>query len=235
VGLTIGPENETSGYLRLRSTYPRAIDQAGGVPVLVPPLGDEQSLHTLLAHLDGLVLPGGADIDPAYYGESPHPTTQVLPEIDALELAVARWATSSDVPTLGICRGQQTLNVALGGKLIQHLDGHRQGEPRDALSHMLHVGEASRLAQIFGATTFEVNSHHHQAVPKDGVAPGLRPVAWSPDGVVEGLEGEGHPWLLAVQFHPEDLVGFHEPSQRLFGAFIDACRQHQNARLRRSA
>jgi gamma-glutamyl-gamma-aminobutyrate hydrolase PuuD len=226
IGLTIGPENETSDYLRLRATYPRAIEDAGGVPVLIPPLADGRGLQTVLASLDGLVLPGGADLDPSYYGEPPHPKTHVLPHIDELELAAARWAREASVPTLGICRGQQTLNVAFGGRLIQHLDGHRQGEPRDALTHLLRVREDSRLARIFEATAFDVNSHHHQAVPSDGLGTGLRPVAWSPDGVVEGLEAEDHPWLLAVQFHPEDLVGFHEPSQRLFRAFVSACRQH---------
>jgi putative glutamine amidotransferase len=198
--------------------------------VLIPPMSGD-SLSAVLARLDGVVLPGGADVNPRYYGESRHPKTHVLPHIDELELAVARWARDSSVPVLGICRGQQTLNVAFGGRLIQHLDGHRQGEPRDALTHTIRVRDDSRLAQIFGATAFEVNSHHHQAVPADGLAPGLRPVAWSPDGVIEGLEGESHPWLLAVQFHPEDLVGFHEPSQRLFRAFVAACRSYTQTSL----
>jgi putative glutamine amidotransferase len=195
------------------------------VPVLIPPL-EPDNLSAVLPVLDGVVLPGGADIDPTYYGESPHPKTHVVPQIDELELAIARFARDTHIPTLGICRGQQTLNVALGGKLIQHLDGHRQGEPRDALSHSIRVREDSRLARVFETTSFQVNSHHHQAVPSDGLAPGLRPVAWSPDGVVEALEAEDHPWLLAVQFHPEDLVGFHEPSQRLFRAFVEACQSY---------
>jgi putative glutamine amidotransferase len=221
IGLTIGPETENSGYLRLRSTYPKAIEQAGGVPVLIPPLKDE-SLAALLQRLDGLVLPGGVDVDPAYYGEARDERTEVNSGLDQLELTVAQWAVTSDVPTLGICRGQQVLNVACGGKLLQHIDHHRQGEPRDRLVHGLEVEQGSRLAEILG-TRLEVNTHHHQAVRADALGAGLRPVAWSPDGIVEGMEGERHPWLLAVQFHPEDLVGFHEPSQRLFRAFVQAC------------
>jgi putative glutamine amidotransferase len=218
IGLTIGPD---SGYLRVRSTYTQAIEQAGGVPVLIPPL-EQESLRTLLEVLDGLVLPGGLDVDPSHYGEARAERTEVNPDLDRLELAVSRWALNSGLPTLGICRGQQLLNVACGGKLLQHIEQHRQGEPRDLLTHALEVEPGSRLAEILGAH-LEVNTHHHQAVCADALGQGLRPVAWSPDGIVEGLEGETHPWLLAVQFHPEDLVGFHEPSRRLFRAFIEAC------------
>src|SRR4051812_22984586 len=130
VGLTIGPENESSRYLRLRSTYPAAIEAAGGLPVLIPPLADDLALGELLGRLDALVFPGGLDVDPAEYAESLAPETEVNPALDRLELAVARWAATSSVPTLGICRGQQLLNVALGGSLIQHMDGHRQAGDR---------------------------------------------------------------------------------------------------------
>lgn len=228
IGVTIGPENEGSQYLRLRSTYTRAIEEAGGVPVLIPPLG-EAALQVVLVALAGLVLPGGADVDPAYYDESPDPRTEVIAGLDRLELAVAHWAVSSQVPTLGICRGQQVLNVACGGKLLQHIEEHKQGEPRDALRHSLEVLPESRLASILG-THLDVNTHHHQAVRADGLGRGLRPVAWAPDGIVEGLEGETHPWLVAVQFHPEDLVGFHQPSQRLFEAFIQAAAEASRSR-----
>ena len=231
IGLTVGPEAEGSAYLRLRSTYPRAIEQAGGVPVLIPPLAD-RSLDALLSALDGLVLPGGADVDPGYYGEARQERTEVNSSLDRLELAASRWAVASGLPTLGICRGQQVLNVACGGKLLQHIDHHRQGEPRDRLVHALEVRAGSRLAEILGSTHIEVNTNHHQAVHADALGADLRPVAWSPDGVVEGLEGETHPWLLAVQFHPEDLVDFHAPSQRLFAAFVAACASTKASPLR---
>jgi len=134
---------------------------------------------------------------------------------------VAHWAIHSAVPTLGICRGQQLLNVAMGGSLIQHVDDHRQPGDRTALTQTLSIAPGSRLAEVFGSTRIDVNSMHHQAV-KD-VAEGLHAVAWSADGTIEGLESHDHPWLLMVQYHPEELVAFHEPSQRLFGAFIAAC------------
>ena len=219
IGLTIGPSQTEPSYLRLRGTYAHAVESAGGLPVLVPPLDDPAALVQLLERLDAIVLPGGLDVDPAEYGEQPHPLTEVNRRLDDLELTVARWAAGSQVPTLGICRGQQLINVALGGSLIQHIEGHQQGEPRSALAHSIRVAADSRLAQIVG-TDVEVNTHHHQAVAR--VAPGLKAVAWAADGTVEGLESVQHPWLLAVQFHPEDLVGFHAQSQRLFGALVEA-------------
>jgi putative glutamine amidotransferase len=182
--------------------------------------------------LDGIVFPGGLDVHPLHYGEAHvHPATEVDPTLDTLELQLARWAVSSDIPTLGICRGQQLLNVALGGTLIQDLPSerlptgvaHRQAGQRWELSHTIEVEVGSRLAGILGSTMVEVNSFHHQAVRRLGER--LRAVAWSPDGIIEGVEGTDHPWLLAVQFHPEDLVRFHDPSRRLFRALVRACEQ----------
>jgi putative glutamine amidotransferase len=219
IGLTIGPHMDDPAYLRLRGTYPSAIEAAGGLPVLVPPLDDSAALVDLLQRLDAVVLPGGLDVDPAEYGEAPHPLTEVNRRLDDLELVVARWAARSQVPTLGICRGQQLLNVALGGSLVQHIEGHQQHGARSDLAHAIRVAADSRLAAIMG-TSVQVNTHHHQAVGR--LAPGLKAVAWADDGTVEGLESEQHPWLLAVQFHPEDLVGFHQQSQRLFGALVEA-------------
>ncbi|MDQ6675062.1 MAG: gamma-glutamyl-gamma-aminobutyrate hydrolase family protein [Chloroflexota bacterium] len=221
IGITVGPREHDSPYLQTRGSYPRAVELAGGLPVLIPPLGP-RALEALLERLDGIVFPGGADVDPALYGQAREPKTEVVAELDRLELAVARRAIDSDVPTLGICRGQQLLNVAMGGSLIQHLDDHRQPGDRTALTQGLTVTPGSRLADVFAATSLAVNHMHHQAV-KD-VAPGLQAVAWAEDGTIEGLESHDHAWLLMVQFHPEELVGFHEPSQRLFNAFVEACR-----------
>jgi len=224
IGLTIGPHAEDPAYLRLRSTYARAVEAAGGLPVLIPPIDDADALHELLGRLDGLVLPGGLDVDPAEYGEQPHPLTEVNPELDQHELAVARWATQSRLPTLGICRGQQLVNVALGGSLIQHIDGHQQPGARSDLAHTITVAPDSHLASILGQTDLMVNTHHHQAVQR--VAPGLRAVAWAPDGTIEALESPDQ-WLITVQYHPEDLVAGHEQSRRLFGLFVEAA----NSRL----
>jgi putative glutamine amidotransferase len=233
IGITMGPGKPGSPYLQLRATYSRAIETAGGLPVLLPPLQPE-TVSGVLERLDGIVFPGGADVDPAEYGEAPHPKTETNPELDRLELAVARWALRSDVPTLGICRGQQLLNVALGGSLIQHLDDHRQPGDRTSLTQALTLSPGSRLADVFGATHIEVNTMHHQAV--NALGRGLRAVAWATsDGTIEALESDEHPWLVMVQFHPEELVAFHEPSRRLFEAFVDACRARmplQTASLR---
>jgi putative glutamine amidotransferase len=223
IGITTGPPEQGAPLLQQRASYPRAIEAAGGLPVLIPPLA-EDTLHGLLERLDGIVFPGGADVEPATYGQAREPRTEVVGELDGLEFAAARWALGSDLPILGICRGQQLLNVALGGTLVQHVDDHRQAGDRTALTQSLRVAEGSRLADVFGTTRLGVNHMHHQAV-RD-VAPGLKAVAWTDDGTIEGLErtDDRQPWLLMVQFHPEELVKTHEPSQRLFSAFVEACR-----------
>jgi putative glutamine amidotransferase len=224
IGLTVGPVTAGDGldYARLRMTYVRAIEAAGGLPVLVPPLEDAAALIPLLERLDGLLLPGGADVDPSAYGEPVGGAEAPNPDLDRLELAAARWAVERDLPTLGICRGQQVINVALGGSLIQHLDGHAPDGPRELIHHTFRVAPGSRLAGVLGSTDLHVNSHHHQAVKVLG--DGLVAVAWAGDGTIEGIESPDHGWLLAVQFHPEDLVEQHAASRQLFAAFVAACR-----------
>jgi gamma-glutamyl-gamma-aminobutyrate hydrolase PuuD len=221
IGITIGPREAGSAFLQQRSSYVRAIEWAGGVPVLIPPL-EVETLDALLQRLDGIVFPGGADVDPDAYGAMREPRTEVVQELDRLEFAVARWAVRTQIPTLGICRGQQLLNVALGGTLIQHIDDHRQEGDRKALTQPLNVSSGSRLGEIFGTDAIEANTMHHQAVRKVGT--GLKAVAWAGDGTIEAMESEKHPWLLMVQFHPEELFEFHGPSGRLFRAFVEACR-----------
>jgi putative glutamine amidotransferase len=220
IGLTIGPGEAGPDVPRRYSPYTRAIELAGGVPVLIPPI-ESSELHHVLSQFAGIVFPGGPDVDPRFYGQSPHPKTKSNPILDEFELAVARWAVLSDTPILGICRGQQILNVALNGSLIQHLVGHRQPLWPSAVSHELRVAPDSRLARILGTTECEVNSFHHQAV--DRLGQGLQPVAWAPDGEIEGLESQLHPWLIAVQFHPEEMIAFQLASRRLFAAFVHAC------------
>ncbi|MGE3909679.1 MAG: gamma-glutamyl-gamma-aminobutyrate hydrolase family protein [Chloroflexota bacterium] len=229
IGISIGRHTDRLGrvYVRLPESYGLAITAAGGAPVLIPPLDNLAALERIFSTLDGMLFPGGLDVHPARFGEAIHPTVTVDEPLDGLELQLAQWATEREVTTLGICRGQQLLNVALGGSLIQDLptEGiqHPQSEAaiRDHLAHTIDVLPDSRLAAIFEATSFEVNSFHHQAVKALGR--GLTPVAWSPDGVIEAVESTEHPWLLAVQFHPENLVASHEPSRRLFEAFVAAC------------
>jgi putative glutamine amidotransferase len=221
IGITVGASRASDGleYARLRMTYVRAIEAAGGLPVLIPPTS---AVEPMLARLDGLLFPGGADIDPAFYGEPMNGSQPPNRELDHLELEAARHAVDRDLPTLGICRGQQVINVALGGSLIQHMDGHAPEGPRDELHHAFRVVPESNLASVLGATDLRVNSHHHQAIKR--LAEGLEPVAWAADGTIEAVEAPGKRWLLAVQFHPEDLVDNHVASRRLFDAFIAACR-----------
>jgi putative glutamine amidotransferase len=222
-------------YVQLPESYGLALTAAGAAPVLIPPLDDVDALERIFSSLDGILFPGGLDVHSSRFGQEPHPTITVDEPLDALELTLARWATEREVTTMGICRGQQLLNVALGGTLIQDLPSagvaHPQSDPsvRDHLVHDISVETGSRLAAIFGATTFGVNSFHHQAV--DQLGRGLKPVGWSPDGVIEAIESTDHPWLLAVQFHPENLVGTHEPSRRLFEAFVAACAERSRVRL----
>ena len=229
IGISIGRHTDRLGrvYVRLPESYGLAIAAAGGAPVLIPPTEDVGALERIFSALDGMLFPGGLDVHPSRFGEPIHPSVTVDEPLDGLELQLAQWAADREMTTLGICRGQQLLNVALGGSLIQDLptDGirHPQSDAavRDHLAHAIDVQPDSRLAAIFGATSFEVNSFHHQAVKALGR--GLKPVAWSPDGVIEAVESTDHPWLLAVQFHPENLVATHEPSRRLFSAFVAAC------------
>jgi putative glutamine amidotransferase len=204
--------------MALGMTYLRAIEAAGGMPVVLPPLGD---VDALLDRLDGVCLSGGPDLDPDAYGAADRhaelgPTE---PALDAFELALARAADVRGTPLLGICRGAQALNVARGGTLHQHVPGHRQTEPATATTHTVHVAEGSRLATLVGVRPLRVNSFHHQAVAVLGA--GLRAVAHAADGTIEALEAPGSRFVVAVQWHVEGLVG--EPRHRaLFEALVVA-------------
>jgi putative glutamine amidotransferase len=208
--------------------YLEALDGAGALPVVVPPLHPD-AIEDLLDAVDGLLLSGGPDIDPSAYGQEPArclgPTE---PELDAFELTLARAADRRGVPLLAICRGAQLLNVARGGTLHQHLPDvvgdairHRQPEPPDRLTHDVVLEPGSRLAELLGWREGEVNSLHHQAI--DALGEELRVVARAPDGTVEAVEAPERPFLIAVQWHAECLVGWpqHAP---LFEAFVAACR-----------
>jgi putative glutamine amidotransferase len=216
----------------VNAAYLRAVQGAGGVPLLLPPHLDEAGQEALWERLDGLLLTGGGDIDPARFGEPPHPKiADVVPARDALEIAVTRRALAADVPLLAICRGIQVLNVALGGSLWQDIPSERPGAlnhsqtaRRDEPTHRVKVmGEGTRLGAVLGSLELEVNSFHHQAIRRLGE--GLREVAWAEDGIIEGVElVGGHPFALGVQWHPEDLVGRDEGARRLFRALVTAAR-----------
>jgi putative glutamine amidotransferase len=204
--------------MALGMTYLRAIEAAGGMPVVLPPIGDAEAL---LERLDGVCLSGGPDLDPGAYGAVERHTElgPTEPSLDAFELALARAADASGVPLLGICRGAQALNVARGGSLHQHITAHRQTEPATATTHSVHVEAGTLLAQLVGPRPLRVNSFHHQAV--DVLGHGLRAVARSADGTIEAIEGAGARFVLGVQWHAEGLVA--QPRHRvLFEALVTA-------------
>jgi putative glutamine amidotransferase len=210
----------------LGMVYAAAVQRAGGIPVVLPPI-PPADVAGLLNRLQGICLSGGPDLDPAAYHSRAHAELgPVEPELDQFELALARAADAAGLPVLGICRGCQVLNVARGGTLFQHLpdivDGrlaHRQTEPGRVTTHTVSVAPGSRLAAIVGAGELEVNSFHHQAVERLGHD--LEAVAWSGDGVIEGIEDPDAPFYLGVQWHAEGLVGRPE-HEALFGALVDA-------------
>lgn len=213
----------------VNAAYIRAVQGAGGVPVLLPPQLDAESVRALWERLDGLVLTGGGDIDPNRFGERPHGTVyEVSPARDELELSLVGSAMDAAVPLFAICRGIQVLNVALGGTLWQDLPSdvgiavtHSQKERRDVATHPVTVTGETQLADVLGAHEITVNSFHHQAIRKLGG--GLRDVAWAPDGVIEGVELPEAPALVVgVQWHPEDLVDRDAGARNLFRALIDA-------------
>jgi putative glutamine amidotransferase len=220
------PQGEPTPHeFALAIPYVRAVELAGGLPVIVPPLGDV-ALEPLLDFLDGLCVPGGPDLDPSTYGEQPHPALgPVDQDVDRFELALTRAADERELPILGICRGAEVLNVARGGSLIQHLPDlgkrlpHRQPTPGTETSHPVAVAGDSLLAEIVAARELEVNSFHHQGIGRLGR--NLRPVAAAPDDTIEALEATDRRFCLGVQWHAETLVHM-EPQIALFGAFVEA-------------
>ncbi len=217
----------------VNGTYIRAVQAAGGIPLLLTPHFTPEVQAALWQRLDGLVLTGGGDIAPARFGEAPHPAVaDVSPARDELEIGLTQRAVADDVPLFAICRGVQVLNVALGGTLVQDLPSewpnplpHSQKAPRHEPSHAVKVmGEGTRLGRVLGALEIEVNSMHHQAIKRLGE--GLRDVAWAPDGVIEGVEMPGEErFVLGVQWHPEELVGHDQAARNLFAAIVDAARR----------
>jgi putative glutamine amidotransferase len=204
-----GEPEQTEMALGLR--YLAAVEQAGGIPVVLPPLRPS-AIGALLAKLSGLLLSGGPDLDPAAYGARGHallgPTE---PALDAFEVALARRADRQGIPILGICRGAQAINISRGGTLHQHLpdvtDGtvhHRQSVSGECTSHDVTIAPDSLLASVIGAGRLGVNSFHHQAV--DRLGRGLRAVAWAPDGTIEAVEAPARAFVLGVQWHAETLV-----------------------------
>jgi len=206
------PQGEPPRHeMALGLTYLQAIEAAGGLPVVMPPL-DLGAVEPLLDRLSGICLSGGPDLDPGAYSERRHPQLgPVEPALDRFELELARRADARGLPILAVCRGAQALNVARGGTLHQHLPDrpgvtvdHRQAKPGNAVTHGVTIAAGSELARTMKRRRARVNSFHHQAVNRLGA--GLRAVAWSSDGVIEGIESPARAFLLGVQWHAECLT-----------------------------
>jgi putative glutamine amidotransferase len=214
----------------VNAAYVRALLASGGVPLLLSPLMGASLAVRALDGVDGLILTGGEDMDPAWYGSQPSPLlSPPSRERDLFELALFAVARQRELPILGICRGIQLINVAMGGSLFQDLPTERPGQvehrpdgARDSRSHRVRLQPGSRAADALGGTAVTVNSSHHQAV-KD-VAPGLIASGWADDDLVEAVETPpGAPWLLAVQWHPEEMhADARAPERGLFAALVQA-------------
>jgi putative glutamine amidotransferase len=218
----------------MNQRYVHAVMAAGALPVLVPLLAeDPATLHAIYDRLDGIVVPGGIDVDPAYYRAPRHELLGRLdPARDTTEMILTRWALRDGKPFLGLCRGMQILNVVAGGTLWQDLEAERAdslkhdyfptaGWERDHLAHSVDVVRASRLGDALRSPSASVNSMHHQGVRDVGF--GLTATAWSPDGLIEAVEAEPG-FAVGVQWHPEMFAPGAASVGELFGAFVDAAR-----------
>ncbi len=210
--------------------YAEAVEDAGGGAVVID-LAAARAPEDVLAEVNGLLLTGGGDVDPALYGQERHPETRVKRGRDETELALIRAAMERDMPVFGICRGMQAINVALGGSLDQHVLDHRSpGAPGlEPVYHEVFVPPGSRITNIVGVGGFmKVNSLHHQAVTHKGKAPGLLVSAYSVgDGIIEALDSprSSHRWVVGVQWHPERREEVPRHHRKLFTGFVEAARE----------
>ena len=231
IGITTDRMFRSSGLLQqgITQAYIESVYQAGGCPVLIPLGGPVDAYAELVLRLDGILFTGGGDVHPAAYASQPHPkVTYVDEDRDRVEIALLPLAMQRRVPFLGVCRGLQVINVALGGTLFEDIADQRPdslnhdyspGYPRNYLAHPIDIRSESLLSQALGLQQVQVNSLHHQAVRR--LADGLAPTAFASDGVIEALELPGYPFGLAVQWHPEWLRE-HLCMRALFRAFVEA-------------
>lgn len=228
IGVTPTQDDHT-GQITINDDYLNALCRAGALPVLLPLTDDPALLREIVDRVDGLVLSGGADVDPAFYGQETQPFCgDISPRRDAMELALCRMALEKDLPILAICRGEQVLNCVQGGTLYQDLAAQCPSpihhpchdRPREEV-HTVTVEADSLLGRITGMGTLGVNSRHHQAV--DRLGDGLRVIARAQDGVIEGVEMPEKRFVLGVQWHPESLSEHRAEAQKLFNAFVEAC------------
>jgi putative glutamine amidotransferase len=234
IGITSSIDRQSAIFgetYKLARKYAEGVLRAGGVPVIVPHNLDEAALRVMLDRLDGVVLSGGGDMDPALFGEERHPATcEIEPDRDRLEMMLTRWVVERDIPFLAICRGIQVLNVALGGSLVQDIPSQvaealphsfdRQTTPRDYVAHPVKISSQSRLARIMQLESVQTNSWHHQSIKR--VADGLQVTAIAPDGVIEAVEVPARRYAIAVQWHPEWMFEQWAEQRRLFEGLVRA-------------
>ena len=217
------------GTISVGESYIQAVLRAGGLPLVIPVGLPREEQQAVFDRLDGVLLTGGGDIDPERFDGLPHPRVYDIDERrDDLEIRLVQMAVKANKPFLGICRGIQVINVALGGSLFTDIADQLENSlrhdwypdiPRNYLAHPVSLQPDSRLAQILGGDLFEVNSLHHQGVER--LAPSLRAVAYAPDHLIEAVELPNHPFGLGVQWHPEWLQE-HLPQRQLFEALVQA-------------
>lgn len=225
IGISCSFEQKEGRY-QLAESYVEAVIAAGGVPVILPGSGNIKTAAPYLRAVRGLLMAGGGDVDPAYFGEEPHPNLgEITPNRDRFEIMLIKSALRMNMPVFGICRGIQVLNIACGGSVIQHIPAavkkplkHSQAAPRDFAIHRVYIDKSSRLAQILKTNEIRVNSFHHQAVGSPAL--GFNVSAISNDGVIEAIEHPRYRFVLGVQWHPECMVTKDKASRLLFKAFI---------------
>ena len=231
IGITTYQTSHAEGFTihALAQMYSLAVVNAGGIPILIPLDSPNEDLKILLSRLDGIMFSGGEDIDPELFGGVKHPEVKFINrDRDRIEILLIKQAVEFRKPIFGICRGIQSINVALGGTLYTHIPdqmpgafhhSHIEGNPRDFLAHKVLVDQDTSLYKILESLEVQVNSLHHQGILK--LAPDLKATAYAPDGLVEAVELPTHPFCVAVQWHPEWLTAF-VPMASLFSAFVEA-------------
>lgn len=235
IGVTSSKDNENRRIF-IHHAYMEMLEKAGAMPVLLPITDDEAMIEQMLDTFDGFVISGGGDMDSAWWGEELHMLAAGLnPLRDRMEIMLIRKLHERDIPTFGICRGEQVMNVALGGTLVQDIPSqvtdpiiHRDVPRQYEVSHTVQVKEGTLLAQIIGSGEKGVNTLHHQAVREAATC--LNVAAVSADGVIEAVEDPSKKFFLGVQWHPERLGPENEDAMRLFAYFCNMCKKASNAR-----
>lgn len=226
IGITCHHEYSTN-RLTVNKGYVHAVEKSGGLPLLLP---DVASLDMVLKHcdiIDGLILAGGVDVDPRYFGEQPMGTQEITPERDNYEMVLTGECLARDKPILAICRGLQVLNICGGGDIHQDIScrpekalKHMQQAPKWYPTHNVSIKDNTKLSKIIGKPQLQVNSFHHQAPRR--IAPGFQASAWAEDGIIEAIESNSHRFIIGVQWHPEQMMSTNE-QKKLFYALIKAC------------